>query len=394
MPCDFVLLGDSRTANVVILIMIMKVPKFTVLLVLTAVSFLVVAQGALRDCGPDDTTNGVSYIPSREAEIAIPARGVTDGQSEEDNLLSVKDVQYLMSSTSSKQPIPDDPYFLKQWTLSKVKALTSWQITKGDPEILVAILDTGIDRNHEDLRGQVVAEMNFTDSPTNGDQNGHGTHVAGIIAAHINNSLGIAGLAAASQLINVKVADDNGESQAEVVADGIIWVVNNGAKVINLSLNFREPSPELESAIYYAWLHGAVVVAAASNDTNQPSYPAYYERAIAVVASRSDDTIGPMSNYGDWVDVAAPGFNVYSTLPGNSYGYMSGTSFATAYVSGLAALLFDVATDINGNGQLNDEIRAAIEAGSQEPGIASTNIMRIDVNSSIMKIYHLAESTE
>jgi thermitase len=141
---------------------------------------------------------------------------------------------------------------------------------------------------------------------------------------------------------------------------------------------------ELEKAINYAWAKGVVVVAAAgSNRGMQLTYPASYENCIAVTATMQDDTLAPLSNYGDWVDVAAPGFDIYSTLPGNNYGYKSGTSFATAYVSGLAALLFDITADINGNGRLNDEIKIAIESGYRETDASGTGIGIMDAIGSL-----------
>lgn len=257
---------------------------------------------------------------------------------------------------------PNDPYMDRQWALTNIQIGELWRITTGGSEIVVAVLDTGIDKSHEDLNGKVVAEANFTSSPIAGDVYGHGTHVAGIIAAYSDNGLGVVGVAPQSQLLNVKVADDDGRCEASAVAQGIIWAVDNGAVVINVSIELRGPSAELEAAVNYAWNNGAIVIAAAGNEGSQmPVYPAYYEHAIAVAATEQDDTRALLSNYGGWVDVAAPGFDIYSTLPGNEYGYKTGTSFATAYVSGLAAILFDTLTDANGNGYLNDEVRAALE---------------------------------
>jgi len=276
-------------------------------------------------------------------------------------------------SAQFEASILNDPYVERQWALNQVQIRELWQTANGGSEILVAVLDTGIDQDHEDLDGKVVVEANFTDSPTPGDTYGHGTHIAGIIAACGNNGVGIVGVAPESQLMNVKVADDTGGCQASTVAKGIIWAVDNGASVINVSIEFKEPSPELEDAVNYAWSRGVVVIAAAGNEGSEsPVYPACYENCIAVAAIRQDDTLAPLSNYGDWIDVAAPGFNIYSTLPDNSYGYKSGTSFASAYVSGLAALLFSVVTDTNGDGKLNDEIRAAIENSCQQIGTNST----------------------
>ena len=268
------------------------------------------------------------------------------------------------SGISPGQPISNDPYSHKQWALSRIQVPELWQVATEDQGILVAILDTGIDKNHEDLADKVVAEINFTDSPALGDLHGHGTHIAGIIAAIINNGKGIAGVAPGSRLMNVKVADDKGKCQASEIAKGIVWAVENGAKVISISLELGEPSAVLEDAVKYAWSRGALIIAAAGNVGNEmPIYPAYYEITIAVGASKVDGTLAPLSNHGDWVDLAAPGFNIYSTLPDDGYGYKSGTSFATAHVSGMATLLFSIVTDTNGNGRVNDEVRAAIEAG-------------------------------
>lgn len=277
-----------------------------------------------------------------------------------------------LSSAQFESLTPNDPYLDKQWALSQLQIPESWQTASGGSEIMVAILDTGIDQNHEDLEGKVAAEINLTDSPTSGDIYGHGTHIAGIIAAYSNNGTGIAGMAPESQLMNVKVADDNGGCKASTVARGIIWAVDNGASVINVSIEIMGPSPQLEDAVNYAWSQGAIIIAAAGNEgSDLPVYPAYYENCLAVAATRQDNSLAPLSNYGDWVSVTAPGFNIYSTLPDSSYGYKSGTSFASAYVSGLAALLFNVVTDTNGDGKLNDEVWAAIENSCPQIGTNS-----------------------
>lgn len=326
----------------------------SILPILIIVSLLAISQGtAAHVLAPGNSI----HILEHTASIPI-------------NTTSGEQLQKENPTVNNALPATTDPYIERHWALTRIHLSDLWQITKGSPETLVAVLDTGIDRNHEDLSGKVVAEVNLTDSPTPDDIYGHGTHVAGIIAADINDGVGIAGVAPEIRLLNVKVADDRGQCSASVVAQGIIWAVNNGASVINISLELRETSPELEKAVNYAWDKGAVIVAAAGNDASQmPVYPAYYKNSIAVAATKQDNNLAPLSNYGDWVDVAAPGFNIYSTLPGNSYGYETGTSFAAGYVSGLAALLFSIVTDTNRDSMVNDEVRATIETGCLEIGL-------------------------
>jgi len=261
------------------------------------------------------------------------------------------------SDSSSYGPSPqatyslDDSYLAERWGVTKIETPQAWQITRGDQSIIVAVLDTGINKDNQDLADRVVAEVNFTDSPTSDDLYGHGTHMAGTIAA----------IAPECRLMNVKVADDTGRCEPSVVARGIIWAVDQGAQVINISLSMKA-SPDLVEAVNYAWSQGAVIIAAAGNKGGpEPSYPAYYVNCLAVAGTNENNSLALLSSHGDWVDVAAPGFNIYSDLPQNQYGYKTGTSAAGAHVSGVAALVFSIAEDSNGNGAANDEVRWAIE---------------------------------
>jgi len=218
--------------------------------------------------------------------------------------------------------------------------------------IIVAVLDTGIDHDNRDLLGKVVGEANFTDSTTSDDLNGHGTGVAGTIAQ----------VAPGCCLLNVKVADDAGDAQPSWIARGIRYAADNHANVINISLFGGPPSRDVEEAIDYASGKDALVVAAAGNHgSSAPTYPACYSNCIAVAASDESDSLASFSNHGDWVNVAAPGVQIYSTGLDNQYEATGGTSSAAALVSGEAALVFSVAADAKGNSITSDEVRQAIE---------------------------------
>lgn len=273
-----------------------------------------------------------------------------------------------------------DGYLAQRWGLSKIQAAQAWSIARGGQPIVVAVLDTGIDKGNRELASKVVAQVNLTESPTSDDLYGHGTHMAGIIAA----------IAPGCQLMNVKVADDTGRCEASAVARGIVWAVNHGAEVINMSLCV-ESSPDLEEAVSYAWSQGALVVAAAGNEgRSTPSYPAYYSHCLAVAAISEDDSLAVLSNHGEWVDVAAPGSEIYSTLPDNQFGYRTGTSPAASHVSGVAALVFTVAEDSSGNGLINDEVRRAIENSCSPVGVGGVGKGCVDAFEAVAEAIALA----
>jgi thermitase len=253
---------------------------------------------------------------------------------------------------------PNDTYFSNgvQWAPQKVSAQSAWDITKGSSTVKVAIVDTGVDYNHPDLAGKVVKGYDFVDDDSDPmDLNNHGTHCAGIAAAVTNNAKGIAGMAPNVSVLAVRVLDANGSGSLDDVANGIYYAVDNGAKVVSLSLGGSSGATSLQNAVNYAASKGVVVVAAAGNEsTSAPSYPGYYSNAIAVAATDSSDYLASFSNYGSWVDVAAPGVDIASTIRNGGYAYMSGTSMATPLVAGIAGLLAS-------QGRTASNIRAAIE---------------------------------
>lgn len=236
---------------------------------------------------------------------------------------------------------PNDPSFSQQWGLAKIYAPEAWDIEKGNPDVIIGMVDTGIDLDHPDLDEKIISGYDFVNEDSEPmDDNGHGTHCAGIAAAESNNSQGITGVAWRSKLMPVKVLDFDGAGTYSDVAEGIIYAADNGAKVINLSLGAYSYSQTLQDAVDYAYQKGCVIVAAAGNDnTNEPLYPAACNNIIGVAATDQNDERWTSSNYGDYIDVSAPGVNIYSTSLNNIYSSANGTSASAPFVSGLAALL-------------------------------------------------------
>jgi thermitase len=239
---------------------------------------------------------------------------------------------------------PNDPKFQseKQWDLFRIEAPAAWNNTLGNG-VRVAVVDTGIDGDHPDLESKIALQKDLVnnDADAEDDADGHGTHVAGTIGAATNNSRGVAAVCPGCKLMVAKSGGggENGFTDADI-AQGIYWSVNNRARAINLSLGSKGKSRVLEHAVDYAWDHGVVVVAAAGNEnTARPRYPAAYKHVISVSATNQQNKRAPFSNYGSTVDVAAPGVEILSTVPGGRYGGKSGTSMASPHVAALAGLL-------------------------------------------------------
>ncbi|MBN1151680.1 MAG: S8 family serine peptidase [Dehalococcoidia bacterium] len=248
-----------------------------------------------------------------------------------------------------------------RWGVERIGVASAWDKVATFSPTIVAVVDTGI-ASDAPFADRIIGNVDLTDEGTFEDTHGHGTHMAGTIAVIAPNA----------NLLNVKVADRRGRCDTATVAQGIRWAVDHGAQVINVSLEVA-PSAELEDAVSYAWEQGAIVVVAAGNSgTNLPAYPAAYNEALAVAGTNQSDGLAVLSNYGEWVDIAAPGLKIYAERPAGEFGYETGTSPAAAHVSGVAALLFGVANDASGNGLLNDEVRGAIESTAQPLNAAGT----------------------
>jgi subtilisin family serine protease len=266
--------------------------------------------------------------------------------------------------------VPNDTYFSKyQYNLSNpggildissdvqpqmtagadIKATTAWDVTKGDSGTVIAIVDTGVDMSHDELKNKFVSTgYDFVNGDSDAtDDNSHGTWVAGIAAAETNNNEGIAGVAWNCKILPVKVMDADGNGYYDQMIEGIMWAVDNGAKVINISAGGDADDPSLKAACKYAHDKNVVVVAAAGNDGTSVSYPAAYDDyVLAVAATDYNDAWASFSNPGSQVDVAAPGVWILGPAPQwyvgpgyLPYVFGSGTSGSSPQVAGLAALL-------------------------------------------------------
>lgn len=236
--------------------------------------------------------------------------------------------------------VPNDPYFASQWHHAKIESAAAWDHQRGTG-VTVAIIDTGTNCSHADLAGKCVAGYDYVNRDNNpADDQGHGTHVAGIAAMLTNNGVGGAGVGWDSLIMPVKVLDRTGNGGHSAIASGITFAADNGADVINLSLGGFFTSSTLRNAVEYAIGRGVVVVAAAGNEnTSNPSYPAAYNGVIGVAATSQSDQRASFSNYGNTIDIAAPGVAIQSTVMTGGYQAWSGTSMASPVAAGLAALL-------------------------------------------------------
>ncbi|WP_422660343.1 S8 family peptidase [Paenibacillus sp. EC2-1] len=264
--------------------------------------------------------------------------------------------------------IPNDLLFSDyQWNLPAIETNRGWNLSKGSKDVIIAVVDTGVDLSHTDLDGQLVSGYNVVDpSKAPADDVGHGTHVAGIIGALVNNGEGVAGVSWYNKIMPVKALDGSGSGTTYAVAEGIIWATDHGAKVINMSLGNYADSQFLHDAIKYAYDRDVLLVAASGNDnTERPGYPAAYPEVLAVGATNQDMTRADYSNYGDYIDVTAPGTNIASTYPGNQYAALSGTSMASPHVAAMAGLIRSLNPELNNREVMDLMISQAVDLGEK-----------------------------
>lgn len=265
--------------------------------------------------------------------------------------------------------LPNDPLLPAQYGFEIMGTDKIWRQQPGRPEVIVAVVDSGVDGSHPEFQGQLLPGFDFTLKPPapggHIDGYGHGTHVAGVIGALPNNGQGVAGLAPGCKILPVRIFNKWGHSASGRSAAAVIWAVDHGAKVINASWGSVMDNQSTREAVAYALSKDVVFVAAVGNSGKEsPNYPGALEQAIGVSATTSDDRWASFSTFGEWVDVAAPGKAVLSTYPmdkGNGYKIMEGTSMAAPHVTAAAALVRSQFPDWNAA-----QVRAQLERTAKD----------------------------
>ncbi len=246
---------------------------------------------------------------------------------------------------------PNDPDYDRQWALPHIQAETAWNEVDELEAITVAVIDTGVCMSHEDLVGRVLDNgYDFVDNDDDPeDVFGHGCSVSGIIAANIDNGIGIAGFAPNSSILPVRVLGPSGSGSMADVAAGIVYSADNGADIINLSLGSMVGSQVTKDAVGYAVGKGVTVIASAGNSGGTlPGFPARYENVVAVGAIDPNGGRSSFSNKGG--DIWAPGRDVHTTYLDNGYKALNGTSFSAPYVSAMAAVLEGMGQELHLDG--------------------------------------------
>jgi len=260
---------------------------------------------------------------------------------------------------------PDDVYYPSQWHLAKIEAPAAWDIATGAPNVIIACVDTGIDDAHPDLTGQLVSGWNVvagnSDTP---DLIGHGTWVAGTAAAAGNNGIGVASVCWGARIMPIKATSCEScvSASYSLIASGIIWAADHGARVVNASFDLVSGSPTLASAINHLRAKKGVFFSGAGNggvSRNIADDP----NMIVAGATTSSDAIASFSNYGPFVDLSAPGVGIMTTGVGGGYPSVSGTSFSAPVVAGVAALVISVNPNLT-----SEEIEDVLEQSADDLG--------------------------
>jgi subtilisin family serine protease len=308
---------------------------------------------------------------------------------------------------------PDDPLYPQQWALPLINMPTGWDLTAGDPSVVIAVIDSGVELTHDDLSMEKiwvnpleVAGQPDVDDDNNGfvddfhgwdwvegdndpaDLFGHGTHVAGVLAAQINNGIGIAGMGDNLRVLPLRVLDARGGGDVSNLINALDYARSQGTQIINLSLEIRSDYLTVREVITRLYADGILTVAATGNYGNRIYWPAAYTETLAVAAVDQQDQRAAFSNAGPQTDIAAPGVEVLSLYKGNSYHTQSGTSMAVPHVSALTGLIWSLRPDLDRAGVVDLILSTAVDVNAEAnfPGFDPyLGWGRIDVTAALVK---------
>lgn len=343
---------------------------------------IVVFSSVLNDAAKDELITHAGGVKLKNLDLIgakavwVPDRSAAAKLATSPGVVRVDDdvvVEALIVDRISAKPTPSpQPTEVLPWGIDRVDAELVWPSGNTADPIRVGIIDTGISNTHSDLLANVKGGTNIINRKKNwNDDNGHGSHVAGITAA-LDNNIGVIGIGPAIDLYAIKVLDRNGFGFLSDVIKGIEWAIANGIQVINMSLGTSADIQSSHDAVIAAKNAGLVIVAAAGNSGGTVIFPAAYPEAIAVSATDENNVIASWSSRGPEVDLSAPGVSIYSTYKGTSYATLSGTSMAAPHVAGSAALVLNTPVglyDANANGVWDpDEVQIKLQSAATDLG--------------------------
>lgn len=247
--------------------------------------------------------------------------------------------------------VPNDPLFGSQWHHTAINSIAAWDISTGSTSVPIAMIDSGVN-THSDFTGKLLPGWSFLLANNNtADVLGHGTATAGTAAAIGNNANGVAGVAWQNPIMPIVILNSSDSATYSDIASAITYAADHGVRIINISIGGSSASSTVQNAVNYAWNKGAVVFASAMNNaTSMPYYPAACDHVVAVSATEPGDTLAGFSNFGSWIDLAAPGDNIATTDQGGGYSTWYGTSFSSPIVAGVGALALSINPNLTAQG--------------------------------------------
>ena len=358
-------------------------PPTTSLIVRMAKGLSVAEQNAAIQRNGGIPKSSIPQLNMHVVEVPAPAVDAVMKKFKDDRAVTGVEI----NRTRKVGGIPNDAMLSNQWALPKI----GWDQVYGNVTpnsagyvARVAILDTGINAAHLDLAAMVAPGTSYVNSGSDGttDPHGHGTWLAGIVAAQTNNLAGIAGVAYGGvQVMPVQVIAANGEGQDIDIMAGVVWAADHGADVILMSFSNPGFSQSLQDAIEYAWLQDVVLVAAVGNEAlGEPTYPAGDAGVVGVSATDMNDALASFSNFGPAAFIAAPGVEIYSTGKVDPYVSLTGSSASSAIVAGVAAFMRAVDPTLTNGVIVGRLARNADPAGSADPAVARTLVGNGRVN--------------